>query len=272
MHTLDVLYWFLLFLGAFYIIMTMTLSGVSHLLGSLGGSDATGHVDAGGEVGHADAGALDGGFDHAAEVGHLDAGDVGGHVGHADAGGVDAGDAGGDVGHTDAGDAAHADHGTHHGHSGGANLLAFLNPTMLSGFFIGFGGGGVLSRVSGAGALPSLACAGLGGGLLYAYVRWLILRVFVAANASSHTRSGELVGRTGTVGVAVGKERTGMVTLIVGGSRESFRALSDSDETIPAGAEVRVRAVNRGTLIVTRVRRMDKNTGEGSVTSRSASV
>jgi len=153
-------------------------------------------------------------------------------------------------------EAVHVGHG--HGHAADAdegsrfNLLAFLNPTMASSFLIGFGGGGVVSRLSGAGAVPSIACAGVSGSLLYYYAHWLIMRVFAAAQASSHTRLDDLLGRPATVIAPIEGTHAGMVALVVGGSRQTFRALSSEGEVIPVGTSVRVRRVKRDTVLVTR--------------------
>ncbi len=288
MYALDVLYWLALFLGLSYIGLTLALGGLSHVIGSVHHAlDAGGDAASVGDVGQLDA--SHGDFGHVdsvqADVGHVDAGpaDLGhsdfGHVeldhgpmgfGHADGGSADLGDAGGDVpgqvhggvatgeathvtpGHDMGGAVDHA-HTTDHGHGQHFNLLAFLNPTMASSFLIGFGGGGVLSRVSGAGVLPSMACAGVSGSLLYWYARWLIVRVFGAAQASSHTRRADLVGLCGTVIAPIEGSRPGMITLIIAGSRQTFRAVSSDGMAIPVGSAVRIRHASRDAVIVSRV-------------------
>lgn len=294
MYALDVLYWTSFFLGASYIVLTMALGGVSHLVSTLhgafdGGGDAAttdgvgadlahsdvGHVDVGSadfghaEIGHGDFGHADvghGDFGHTdlghADFGHLDAGHGEGlhaDYGHGDAGSGELGHEASDLGHSGASHAHHVagPHSPHHGHHGGEghhashfSLWALLNPTMVSGFLLGFGGGGVLSRVTGAGILPSIACAGLGGSLLYGSARWLIVHVFGGAQASSHTRRMEIVGCRGTVVAPIAGNRPGMIAITLGGSRQTFRAISAGGEEISTGTCVRVRRVARDAVVV----------------------
>lgn len=273
MHTLDVIYWACLFLGAAYFTLTLAVSGISHLVSSIGGAlDASGeagtgtHVD-GADLGHADAG--HGAFEHG-DVGHFDTADAG-HFDAAHAsmdGSADLGHGGGaEMGH-EAGPSAdgHAatDTHAHHGHHAGGdhhvfNPWAFLNPTMVSSFLIGFGGAGVLSRGTGAGSLVSIAFAGVAGSLLYSYTRWIIVRLFGGAQASSHTRTAQLVGLRGVAVTQIAPDRPGMIAVTVGGSRQTFRALAQDPETIPTGTEVCIRRVERNKVWVTRLPNLQRD-------------
>lgn len=265
MLALDVIYWASLFLGAAYIVLTLSLGGLSHMVDSVHqafdiGGDASGldlgHADASGDFGHADIGHVDVGH---SDIGHIapDVADAGfGDTGSLDTGYGDVGTADAGVGHTvAAGEGISADHAHDIGHdvSHGShvNLLALLNPTMASSFLIGLGGGGVLSRISGAGALPSLACAGVGGGLFYYYAWWLIVRFFGGAQASSHTRRVEMVGVRATVTAPIEGSKPGMVAFTIAGARQSFRAITYEGDAIPVGAKVRIRRVTKDAVLVT---------------------
>jgi membrane protein implicated in regulation of membrane protease activity len=133
------------------------------------------------------------------------------------------------------------------------NVLAFLNPTMASSFLIGLGGGGVLSRVSGAGALPSLACASVGGGLCYYWAWWLIVRFFGGAQLSSHTRRTDLVGVRAQVTAPIEGSRPGMIAFTIAGSRQTARAITSEDDTITVGSAVRIRRINKDAVVVSRI-------------------
>lgn len=269
MLALDVLYWACLFLGAAYVLMTLALGGVSHLVQSvvhhldLGGGSDIGADISGGDSAHVDVGTID--VAHSTDFGGLDHGpaDTGGiDVGHEGFAGHEAGNAGpGEHGTADAGGvSSHGDHG-HHG-NGHLNVWAFLNPTMASSFLIGFGGGGVISRITGAGVLPSMACAGLCGGLLYSYVWWIITKFFGGAQASSHTRRSQLVGLQGTSLTSIRSDRPGMIAVVVTGSRETFRAVSSQEDEIPPGVPVQICHVERDKVWVTRAGTRDAVSGD----------
>lgn len=282
MFAVDVLYWASLFLGASYVALTLALGGVSHILGSVqhafdtgdaGAGADIGHVDTSGDIGHADIGHADVGH---ADIGHADFGqaDVGHGVtdtGHADLGGGDAGHvdlghdagdpgyhagdlghdpSGADAGHADVGHAGHADHGAPVKH---VNILAFLNPTMASSFLVGFGGVGVLSRVTGAGMLPSMAYAGLGGGIFYYSAWWTIVRFFGGAQSSSHTRRRDLIGVRATVTAPIEGSRPGMIAYTLAGSRQVRRAVTYENESLPVGEAVRIRRLTGDSALVSRI-------------------
>jgi len=283
-HTLDVIYWACLFLGAAYFTLTLAVSGISHVVSSIEGAlDATGghgagvHVDGAG-VGHADVGHVDAGhahFDHG-DMGHFDTShgevDGSGHVAHE--GGADMGQEAGHAADGHATGDSHAEHGHHHGGDHHVfNPWAFLNPTMVSSFLIGFGGAGVLSRGTGAGSLVSIACAGVTGSLLFSYTRWIIVRLFGGAQASSHTRTAQLVGLRGVAITPIAPDRPGMIALTIGGSRQTFRALAEDAETISTGTEICIRRVERDKVWVTRLpnlRRDFATTPEAHVQERLA--
>jgi membrane protein implicated in regulation of membrane protease activity len=275
---LDVLYWACLFLGSSYLLLSVALGGVSHLAaqisGSLGGGEGAdiGHAGDTGDFGHADVGHAD--FGHAdvghAEFGHSDFGhaDVGhadvGHsdFGHSDFGHADAGnaDGGADAGHAetaDAGGEAHSgEHGAGHGHhdaAPGVKLLSFLSPILATGFLVGFGGTGVLARLAKMPPIPSLAWAAAGGAMLYYVAWWVIHDVFGGAQASSHTRRGDLVGHSGRVTAPIEGLRPGMICLVIAGSRQSVPAITDEGVAIPVGATVRIRRISGTTAVVARV-------------------
>lgn len=124
---------------------------------------------------------------------------------------------------------------------------------MMSCFLVGFGGAGVLSRLSGAGFLPSLACGGVSGSMLYYYAWWLIVRVFGGAQASSHVRRSDLVGVRAEVMAPIAGTRPGMIAYTVAGQRQTARAIAEAGEELPVGTSVRIRKLSRDTAEVVRI-------------------
>jgi membrane protein implicated in regulation of membrane protease activity len=238
MHPLDIVYWTCLLLGGVYMGFNLLMGGVTHVIGHAhggGGGEGAGHI-----AGH------DGGAGHIA--GHD------GGAGHA----VDAGGHAGPSGHS-----LEATHG-HHGHDGGhlehdggveegigrASLLAYINPMTLMGLLVGVGGGGVLSRLGGAGVGSSLLFAAGGGASLYYTSWWIICRFFGGAQSSSHGREQDICGIVGKVTAPIMGQSAGTVCITHMGARQSFRAVADGDELIAVGASVRVRRVEKGTAHV----------------------
>jgi membrane protein implicated in regulation of membrane protease activity len=120
----------------------------------------------------------------------------------------------------------------------------------LMGLLVGVGGGGVLSRLGGAGVGTSLLFAAGGGAGLYYTSWWIICRFFGGAQSSSHGREQDICGIIGKVTAPIMGQSAGTVCITHMGSRQSFRAVADGDELIAVGASVRVRRVEKGTAHV----------------------
>lgn len=226
MHPMDVVFWAALALGGIYFGAVMLLGGLSH---------------AGSHLHHiADIGA-----DHIAHIGGHGhgAGHGNGHA-HADAGHQ------GHDGHHGQHDSHHGDHG-HEAEMQRTSILAYLNPTLISAFFLGFGLLGVISRSSlGLNLLYSTLVASIGGLTLWGSCQQLILRMFIQAQGTSHVRQQNLVGTRATVTVQITGRQPGMVQFTASGTRMSLRAVADDEEAIQVGTKVKVRRIDSGTALV----------------------
>lgn len=81
----------------------------------------------------------------------------------------------------------------------------------------------------------------------------IITRFFGASEGSSHNKREELVGTRAQVTALITGATPGMVTYVVGGSRQSLRAVTDDEEPIPVGATVRIRRIESHTARVIRI-------------------
>lgn len=218
MHPLDILFWACLILGSMYTLVTFVMGGLS---------DLAGHAEVGGHV--------------------LDAPDL-------EVGGHDVGDLGTAGTHFDTVHGGAVEHAGDAGHSGShVSLLGYLSPLAIAGFLIGFGGVGVVSRMAGAGIAGSLAGASAGGLSMWAGVFLIIRRMFGGSQGTSHYHREELIGCRGQATTPITADRPGMISITVGGTRQTVRALTDEEEPIPTGATVRIRKVEENTVRVTRV-------------------
>ncbi len=228
MHPLDILFWACLFFGGGYTLFTLLMGGFSH---------AIGHAAHLGDALH---------LQHVPElIQHHHAGPA--HVSPA--------------GHAGPVDAAHGSHsGHHHGEShqhaesegGRFNLFQYLNPLSLAGFLLGFGGAGVVSGMLAPGLSGSVRvmAGGLCGWGLWLVAYLIVTRLFGRAEGTSHNRREDLIGTRAKVTVAISGAKPGMVSYVVGGTRQSLRAITEDDEPIPIGAEVRIRRISEGTAQV----------------------
>lgn len=276
MHPLDIAFLLSLILGGGYLIATALMGGLSHAVGHIGhGVDVAGHhIGFGDASGHLDAGA--GAGAHAGPVGH-------GHGGAAPAvhGHVDAGAPVHPAGHAPAtahggqGEVSGArqgplhishhlhahlphSHGSHEGDEGeGTGIAAYLNPMIISAFLFGFGGVGVAARLMHLALPVASVCAAIGGFSLYWVAGAVIVRMFAAAQATSHNRRDDLVGLCGKVTAPISPDHPGMIAYTTSGSRQSLRAISEG-ETIGTGATVRIRRVDKSTAVVTLVSERDQ--------------
>jgi len=127
-----------------------------------------------------------------------------------------------------------------------------MNPLSMAGFLLGFGGAGVVSGMlfpASAAGVRLLAGGVCGWGLwLVAYL--IVTKMFGNAEGSSHNRRQDLIGIRARVSVPINGSRPGMVSYVVGGTRQSLRAITEDEEPIPVGAEVRIRRIADNTAWV----------------------
>ncbi len=231
MHPLDILFWTCMMLGGAYTLISLLLGFVSSGDGS--GHDA-GAGDATGDFGHAHPGLFTHthtGFDHALQA----------DAAPADAASLDA---------SHQADLSHGDHGDAVAEGGRFNLLQYFSPVSIAGFLLGFGGLGVISRMLGAGGLFSTLNGMVGGLGLWLVAYLIIVRVFAQSGGSSHTRREALVGRQAQVIAPISGSRPGMISYTIAGMRQTARAITEEGQTIPVGANVRIRRVDSNTAFV----------------------
>ncbi len=229
MTILDAVFLLSLILGGSYMVATLIMGGLQQI-----GADLVHGVDGGAH----DVGA----FGH--DAGTIGAADIGGAhdpgAGALDHGmGMDAGAAA---------DSPGVDAGHHH-----TSLMAFINPMFVASFFFGFGGVGYLSRLMGLGAGASLGAAAVSGLAIWWSAALLVLHMFGRNQATSHVRQSELAGARGTVTAPIEGKKPGMVSCVSAGTRQTFRAVTEDDESIPTGARVRIRKVENNTALVVRI-------------------
>jgi membrane protein implicated in regulation of membrane protease activity len=140
-----------------------------------------------------------------------------------------------------------------HGDGGGFNIFQYLNPMSVAGFLLGFGGTGVASRILGANSGAATMCGLAGGGGLWLIAYMVITRFFGASEGTSHNKREELVGSRAHVTAPIVGSTPGMVSYVVGGTRQSLRAVTDDEEPIPVGATVRIRRIESHTARVIRI-------------------
>ncbi len=122
----------------------------------------------------------------------------------------------------------------------------------ISGLLLGFGGIGVLARMMKA-APGASAVAGAIGGIAMWYSAWFLIAKVFGESGTSHTRREDILGLKGTVTAPISGNRPGMVSLTVGGTRQQVRAVTEDEEPIPVGAEVRIRRLDNHTAQVIRL-------------------
>ncbi|MEP6754785.1 MAG: NfeD family protein [Chthonomonadales bacterium] len=214
---LDIVFWSCLALGTAYTLVTV-------LSGSLG--HAMHHV---GHVAHSI---------HVTHAHHIPSGEAThGHVhGHADA--------------------AHGDQHTADSNTEAQsrfNILNFLNPMAVASFLLGFGGVGVIARMLGTHQKPSLLFAAAAGWGLWLVSYLIVTRIFGNAEGTSHNTWADVIGLPATVTVPIQGLKSGTVAYVVGGTRQTARAVCDDEDLIPTGSTVRIKTIANHTATVVRI-------------------
>ncbi len=140
------------------------------------------------------------------------------------------------------------DHDLGHGGPG------FLSTRVIAVFVTAFGGFGAVATNYGLAPLPASGVGFLSGvffaGLIYAFARFLW-----AQQATTETRTSDLVGQSARVIVAIPSAGVGQVRCQLGEQLVDKIARASDDEAIPENAVVRIEQVLGETVLVTRAGR-----------------
>jgi membrane protein implicated in regulation of membrane protease activity len=122
------------------------------------------------------------------------------------------------------------------GHGAGPSLLS---SRILSVFVTAFGSFGAIGIHIGYGVGVSTAM-GFGGGVLFAGVIYVFASFLYSQQASSHVRTGDLVGSMAQVSVTIPKGGVGQVRCTLGDTVVEKVARAASNEEIPVNTLVRI--------------------------------
>jgi membrane protein implicated in regulation of membrane protease activity len=134
------------------------------------------------------------------------------------------------------------------GHGGGPSLLS---SRILSVFITAFGAFGAIGVHRGYGVGASTAI-GFGGGVLFAGVIYLFASFLYSQQATSHVRTGDLVGNTAQVSVAISRCGVGQVRCTLGDTVVEKVARAVKDEDIPVNTLVKIIAIVGDVVVVDR--------------------
>ena len=134
------------------------------------------------------------------------------------------------------------------GHGSGPSLLS---SRILSVFVTAFGSFGAIGIHLGYGVGVSTTM-GFGGGVLFAGLIYLFATFLYSQQASSHVRTGDLVGNTAQVSVAIPKGGVGQVRCTLGDTVVEKVARTSSSEEIPVNTLVRISAIVGDVVVVNR--------------------
>ena len=141
----------------------------------------------------------------------------------------------------------HFDGGFDHDHGG----PGFFSTRVISVFVTAFGAFGAIATHYRLDPLPASGI-GFAGGVILATPILLFARFLYSQQASSESRSGDLVGQIGRVTVAIPAGGMGQIRCRVGEELIDKVARTRQGEPVPENASVRVDEVLGETVIVTR--------------------
>lgn len=139
------------------------------------------------------------------------------------------------------------DHGIDTDHGG----PGILSTRILSVFITAFGGFGAIATHYGLSPLPSSGI-GFGSGVFFASLIYAFARFLWQQQATSETRTADLVGQVARVIVAIPNAGVGQVRCRIGEELIDKIARSRNEEAIPENAVVRIEEVLGETVIVAR--------------------
>jgi membrane protein implicated in regulation of membrane protease activity len=134
------------------------------------------------------------------------------------------------------------------GHGAGPSLLS---SRILSVFVTAFGAFGAIGIHLGHGVGVSTAM-GFGGGVLFAGVIYAFASFLYSQQASSHVRTGDLVGNTAQVSVAIPKGGVGQVRCTLGDTVVEKVARAASNQEIPVNTLVKIQNLVGDVVLVDR--------------------
>lgn len=135
------------------------------------------------------------------------------------------------------------------GLDGGADGHGLLDSRVISVFVTAFGGFGAIGIQAGLGIVAS-SLMGLAGGVVLGGLVSLFARFLYKQQSSSSVSTGQLIGRTAQVIVAIAPGGVGQISCRIGEERVEKLARSKDNSEIKAGAMVRVDEVAGGSVIV----------------------
>lgn len=141
------------------------------------------------------------------------------------------------------------DHDSGHDAGGDEPTVSMFSPKVIGTFILGFGGGGFLAEHAGNGAVSS-SFIGLGTGLLMGLLMYLVLRLMYGQQATSLVSTGTLVGKTGTVVIAIDAGTVGQVVVRVGTEAPTYLARTSPGKSIAKGKTVKVVATSGSEVVV----------------------
>jgi membrane protein implicated in regulation of membrane protease activity len=139
------------------------------------------------------------------------------------------------------------DHDTD-GHGGGPTLL---NSRILSAFVTAFGSFGAIGIHLGYGVGVSTAM-GFGGGVVFAGIIYAFASFLYSQQATSHVRTGDLLGNTAQVSVAIPKGGVGQVRCTLGDTVVEKVARAANNQDIPVNTLVKITTLVGEVVLVDR--------------------
>lgn len=234
MGWLLTLYWVCFGAGLLYVLAAGLLGAFSHGFHALGGHDAGGAADSGGDLDAGDAGGI--------EAADLDT-DSGGAEAQA-AAGHGAGQAAGGHG----GAAPGSDHA-------GIDYSPF-SPLSVAGTLCGFGAAGLIAGGLSLAPLPGLLLAA-GGGAVSALLLWLIIgKLLYSLQASSEAHVADMIGLEAEVLTPLEPGATGEVAYILDGTRYTAPARMHGEGGAALHDTVRIRRMQDNVVYVERKRKL----------------
>lgn len=152
------------------------------------------------------------------------------------------------------------DYGENLAHSGGHSPdLANFNPFSLvsiSSFLAAFGGGGILSMISGAGLAISLLTA-LAAGIVMAVFFWLVVGKWLfSLQGTSQARDLDMLGMEAEVITPLAHDKTGEIAYNLRGTRFTSPARLNTEGSVGRNEKVRIRMKKDNTVYVEKPRKL----------------
>lgn len=144
------------------------------------------------------------------------------------------------------------DHDSDHGHDGGHDTepaVSIFSTKVIGTFIMGFGGGGAIAQHAWDDDIRS-SFVGLGVGVLMGGFMYLVMRLMYGQQSTSLVQTSSIVGRTGTVAIAIGPHSVGQVVVVVGDQTMTYLARSSNEKEIAKGKVVKVIASSGSDIVV----------------------